>query len=292
MNQPPRIKDLFDLPESVQRIQFVTRLENAVAHPAETSSTYVVTPRLAAALDRALGTVASAVRDGHGIERDSRHLAQRGRRALGARLAMRRPWVDRFVLAPIARLLLPPLVDRSVPSMAPIAVGGVLAVIGAILIGIRWPVTGLVFDCLAVIGFGLAQGLSWLRGEDRQARWLDAAISATVAIGVILLGFTVSRDAGTATGWFAAAALLVSGALLERAAPAKTRHRWWGNPPAYLLILTIAAIAGEPLAGLIAASAYAAASLAEAIENCANSLSYNLTTNPLAPDHVGRSRRL
>ena len=208
----------------------------------------------------------SAVRDGHGIERDSRHLAQRGRRALGARLAMRRPWVDRFILAPIARLLLPPLVDRSVPSMAPIAVGGVLAVIGAILIGIRWPVTGLVFDCLAVIGFGLAQGLSWLRGEDRQARWLDAAISATVAIGVILLGFTVSRDAGTATGWFAAAALLVSGALLERAAPAKTRHRWWGNPPAYLLILTIAAIAGEPLAGLIAASAYAAASLAEAIE--------------------------
>jgi hypothetical protein len=208
----------------------------------------------------------AATREGHGIERDSRALAQRSRRALGARLAMRRPWIERFVLAPIARRLLPPLVERGGPAMAPAAIGGVLALAGLLLILLRWPTAGLIAGFFGVVGFNLAQGLCWLRGEDRPARWLDGATQATAAATALLLGATLSHDVATGSGWLAAAGLIAAGALVERAAPAATRPSWWGSPAAYLLLLALAGIAGQPLLGLVLGAVYATASLADAVE--------------------------
>lgn len=207
-----------------------------------------------------------AVRAGHGIERDSRSLAQRGRRALGARLAQRRPWIDRFVLTPIARIALPPLVDRRLPWQWASAAGTVLGLIGAGLIVWRWPGGGLVLACLGAVGLSFGQGLAWLGGAERPARRHDWAIGGLAALAALLLGGTISHDSGTASGWLAAAGLLVAGALVERAAPARARPHWWGSPIAYLLLLTVLTLFGLPLAGLIAGAGYAAASLIAAVE--------------------------
>src|ERR1019366_4260116 len=59
-----RVKDLFDLPESVHKIGFVEELARAVLHPKVTAETYVVTPAIVAAFDKALDLVGGALRDG------------------------------------------------------------------------------------------------------------------------------------------------------------------------------------------------------------------------------------
>lgn len=207
-----------------------------------------------------------AIREGFGIERDSRALAQRGRRALGMRLAQRRPWIDRFVLTPIARTILPPLVDRGISWTWITAAGAVLSTIGLALILKRWPNTGLVLADLGVATIGFGQGLVAMAGSERAARWHGWAIAGFTMLAVILLGATLSHDARTASGWFAAVALIVAGTLVERAAPERLRPHWWGSPSAYLLLVTVLALIGMPLAGLISAAAYAAVSLAAAIE--------------------------
>lgn len=58
----PLTKPLFDLPESIHKIGFVEVLASAVANPAATASTYVVTPPLAEAFDRSLSLVGSSLK--------------------------------------------------------------------------------------------------------------------------------------------------------------------------------------------------------------------------------------
>ena len=207
-----------------------------------------------------------AVQDGHGIERHSAQLVRRSRRALGARLGTRRPWIDRFVLGPIARLLLPPLADRRVPPGALAATGGLFGVVGWALAATRWPASGLALDLLATIALALGEGLCWLGGDERQARWQRLAVALVAAVAGMTLGVSLSRASGTATGWFAAATLLVVAAMVERTAPDRHRPSWWGSPAAYLLLLWIATIARQPLAGLMLMAGYAAASLAASIQ--------------------------
>lgn len=60
----PRVKDLFDLPESVHKIGFVEELARAVKQPKVTAETYVVTPAIVVAFDKALDLVGGALRDG------------------------------------------------------------------------------------------------------------------------------------------------------------------------------------------------------------------------------------
>ena len=55
------IRDLIDIPERVHRDDFVLRLAEGVARPDETLRTYVVTPQLAGAFDRALGLIRDAL---------------------------------------------------------------------------------------------------------------------------------------------------------------------------------------------------------------------------------------
>jgi len=61
---PHRVKDLFDLPESVHKIGFVEELSRAVERPKVTAETYVVTPALVGAFERTLDLVGSALKDG------------------------------------------------------------------------------------------------------------------------------------------------------------------------------------------------------------------------------------
>ena len=58
------IRDLIDIPERVHRDDFVLRLAEGVAKPAETLRTYVVTPQLADAFDRALDLIKGALASG------------------------------------------------------------------------------------------------------------------------------------------------------------------------------------------------------------------------------------
>ncbi len=58
------IRDLIDIPERVHRDDFVLRLAEGVTRPAETLQTYVVTPQLAGAFDRALDLIRGALTSG------------------------------------------------------------------------------------------------------------------------------------------------------------------------------------------------------------------------------------
>ena len=58
------IRDLIDIPERVHRDDFVLRLAEGVTNPAETLRTYVVTPQLADAFDRALDLIKGALAAG------------------------------------------------------------------------------------------------------------------------------------------------------------------------------------------------------------------------------------
>lgn len=63
MNQFARVKDLFELPEHLSKSAFVLKLAEGVEDPKTTASTYVVTPALVDAFDRALAIVGAALRD-------------------------------------------------------------------------------------------------------------------------------------------------------------------------------------------------------------------------------------
>ena len=60
----PLIRDLIDIPEQIHRDDFVLRLAEGVARPTETLRTYVVTPQVAGAFDRALDLIKGAVASG------------------------------------------------------------------------------------------------------------------------------------------------------------------------------------------------------------------------------------
>jgi hypothetical protein len=57
------LRDILDLPEQVRKSDFVIRLTEGVAHPAELLRDYAITPDIHAAYDKALGFVGKAIRD-------------------------------------------------------------------------------------------------------------------------------------------------------------------------------------------------------------------------------------
>lgn len=63
MTAVSRVKDLFELPEHLSKSAFVLKLAEGVEDPRTTASTYVVTPALVDAFDRALAIVGAALRD-------------------------------------------------------------------------------------------------------------------------------------------------------------------------------------------------------------------------------------
>lgn len=61
--QPTLVRDLFDLPEHIRKGDFVLKLAEGIEDAKTTAETYVVTPALAEAFDKALRLVGSALRD-------------------------------------------------------------------------------------------------------------------------------------------------------------------------------------------------------------------------------------
>lgn len=208
----------------------------------------------------------TAVREGHGIQHSARALVAKGRSALTAALGNRANWVDRFLLAPLARLVLPPLVARGLPAIGLAAFGTLLSAAGLGAIALGWCASGLGAVVVALALLGLADLLGWLRDERMLVtilRWLQPA---SVVLAVLILGWQTSVMAATQTALLLAGGTVIAGALAERAAGATQRRLWWAIPTAYPLILLPAAIAGYATVGLAVAGAYATVSLGFAIE--------------------------
>ena len=207
-----------------------------------------------------------AVRAGHGIERQARTLEERGRAVLMTIVSGRRGWFDRFVLAPIARLALPLLVDRGAAGTTVGAAGGALSVAGLVTIGAGLPTVGLLLSLVGCIALALGSVLSGLRDDAPMARGQTLAIGGVAAASILIFAFFVSGYAGNNTALAIGTALVAIGALAERAILERERQLWWGSPAAYLLIVALFAILGFPVFGLGVTAVYATATLAVVIE--------------------------
>jgi hypothetical protein len=204
-----------------------------------------------------------SVRDGHAIEHSASALASRGRAVLAATVSDRRNWFNAFALAPIAKLVAPRLVERGVATAAVAAAGGVMGATGAVLVGAGMTASGLIVALIGCLSLGLGRVLASLRDETGLARAQTLATAIVPAAATAALGWTLDAPLALAS----AVALLYLGAIGERAVQRPRRRGWWGSPPAYLLLLTIGALAGSGMAGLLAATLYAAATLAAAVES-------------------------
>ncbi|MDQ0837523.1 hypothetical protein [Sphingomonas faeni] len=207
-----------------------------------------------------------AVRGGHGIERQARTLEERGRAVLMTIVSGRRGWFDRFVLAPIARLALPLLVDRGAGGTTVGAAGAALGVAGLVTIGVGLPSIGLMLSLVGCIALALGSVLSGLRDDASMARWQTLGIGGVAAASILVFAFFVSGYAGNNTALAIGTALVAIGTLAERAILERERQLWWGSPTAYLLIVALFAILGFPVFGLGVTAVYATATLAVVIE--------------------------
>jgi hypothetical protein len=213
-----------------------------------------------------------AVRGGHGIERQARTLEERGRAVLMTIVSGRRGWFDRFVLAPIARLALPLLVDRGAGGTTVGAAGAALGVAGLVTIGVGLPSIGLMLSLVGGIALALGSVLSGLRDDASMARWQTLGIGGVAGASILVFAFFVSGYAGNNTALAIGTALVAIGALAERAILERERQLWWGSPTAYLLIVALFAILGFPVFGLGVTAVYATATLAVVIERLRRTL--------------------
>ena len=178
----------------------------------------------------------------------------------------RRSWFDRYVLAPIARLSLPRLVERAVPAHVAGGVGTGLGLLGLVLIGFGLPAFGLLVTIIGTLGLGLAETLAGLRDEQGAVRAHSALIAGLAALAIAVLGWQHYRLWTDDLAPMFAIMLIVLAILTERAALYRFRRRWWASPPAYLLVVLPATMLGMTLGGLVLASIYAIVTLASAIE--------------------------
>ena len=209
---------------------------------------------------------AEALAHGHGIERDAAALAARGRAVLAAIVSGRRGWFDRWLLAPLARVALPAMIDRGWPGAAVASTGAVLGLAGLVAVAAGWSVAGLALAFVACLILALGATLSGLRDEPR-VEWAGRTAGLGLpALAALSLGAAESGRAGNVAALAVALALVALAALAERAGPERMRRLWWGSAPAYLLVMLAATAVGWPLAGLAVAAGYATATLAAAIE--------------------------
>ncbi len=199
---------------------------------------------------------------GHTIERSAQALARRGNGTVAALVARPLRWVDRFLVAPLVRLALPPLMARAVPTVAVVAGAGAIASVAFVALFMGYPALGMAVACLGIVLAGIAAALAWVRDEGALAQGADQVGPAIAAVAAVLVGLGEDRPAGP----ILAGALVIAAALLERAALPAMQRRWWASPAAYPLAMLPPLIAGEPLVALAAAALYAAATLTAAIE--------------------------
>lgn len=202
---------------------------------------------------------------GHGVERRATVLERYNRAIIEASVADRGGWYDRFVTAPIARLMLPRLIRRRVTATS-IAIGGLLATAGGLVTMLAGPLGGgLLVTFLGTTGIELARTLASLRDEAPLAFLTDRMGLVAPAAGVLVLGVETARRGGGGEVLVAVIALLTLAALAERAG-AGGRERSWGSPPVYLALATVGTLLRFPLAGVGFAAGYAALTAARAVE--------------------------
>lgn len=204
-------------------------------------------------------------RNGHGIEARRDTLEARSRAVVGATLASRPGWFNRWLVRPLARAAMPWLMRRHVPTAA--LAGGTAAVALAALAAL-WLgqlTAGLLVSVLAVALAALVASFAWLRDEEVLARAMTGAMLGVPALAALLVGDALDAQTGELTGRVLALALVVAGALGHRAMP-RGRPIAWGDAPAYLVTITLGTILGMPFLGLAAAALYATVTLALAIE--------------------------
>ncbi len=210
---------------------------------------------------------AGAAGEGHGIEHDSRGLARRGRGVFAALAGTRVPWVERWVIGPLARLALPPLVARGASPLALIGTGAVAGIAGCWAIWQGWSASGLGGVSLAAALFLIGGMLAWLRGDEAETAWADRATQAVAAIAILLVGFVSDKMQGTNTGIVLAIAVIVAAGLVERVRGIAAPRRWWAGASAYPLLLIPFAALGQAVTGLAALALYAALTLLGGIED-------------------------
>jgi len=206
-----------------------------------------------------------AVRDGHGIGHAGAALEQRGRTVMAAMVSGRSGWFERFVVAPLARSVIPLLVPRTVPVAAVAAGGGIAGLIGWALIAYGHPVGGVLFALLGSVAGLLGAILADLRDERGAERWTRTGAGIVLAGAALLLG-RVADGAESDAGMVLATGLILLGVLGERARGDAPRRTWWGDPCSYGLLVWVGVLLSAPLAGLGAGAIYAGATLTAAIE--------------------------
>ncbi|MBW4329311.1 hypothetical protein KY084_00265 [Stakelama sp. CBK3Z-3] len=207
---------------------------------------------------------ASALKAGHGVERSADALANRSNAVLAALANQRIGWADRYIFTPITRLALPWLVGKSVPNWAVILAGVVLGIGSLGLLGYGLTAWGMGVSLLSVACFSTGSLLSWLRGDDRRARWQEGAIIGLAGLAVLMAGGqAMMRGVGWPVMALAITVLIVA-AIVERA-PVR-RRPWFGNAPSYLLLLFPFVAAGYIVPGIAAVLLYALTTLGIAVE--------------------------
>ena len=198
----------------------------------------------------------------HSIERSAQALARRGNGMVAALVAKPLRWADRYLLAPLVRFALPPLMARTVPTLGLIAASGAVAIGGFFTILSGHPAIGMGITCLAIVIATVASAIAWVRDESGLAQFADHAKPGMAALAALLVGYGAARPAGP----ILAVALVIAAALLERAADPALQRRWWASPAAYPAVLFVVLLLGQPLLALAAAGLYAAGTLVAAIE--------------------------
>lgn len=205
------------------------------------------------------------IRQGHGIEHRAALMETRSRTVLSALVSARRGWFDRFVVNPLARPAMAPLVQRAIPAAAVIAVTTLLAIGSMAALWFDRPVIGLIGTIATGVGLSIAGLLADLRDEPASLRtaWWGARV--VPALAVLLVGYRETVATADHGAIAVALAALVAAGLVERARP-QTTPAWWATPPAYPFVLLAGVLPGMATAGLVVAGVYAAATLASAIE--------------------------
>lgn len=209
---------------------------------------------------------ADAEKAGHGIVHRAEALDARGRAVVARLVSGRRSWFDRYILAPVARLALPRLVERAVPAHVAGSAGAGLGLLGLALIVFSFPALGLTVAVAGTLALGLGETLAGLRDEQGAARGHSAAIAGLAALAIAALGWHYYHALAEEIAPVLALMLIILGILAERAGLYRFRRRWWASPPAYLLVVLPLALLGTGLWGLVLAGIYAIVTLASAIE--------------------------
>ncbi|GGO89903.1 hypothetical protein [Stakelama pacifica] len=214
---------------------------------------------------RPLALPMSAIRAGHGVERSADALAGRSNAVLAALANQRIGWADRYIFTPVTRFVLPWLVRKSVPDWSVLLSGIVSGLLALGLFGYGLPGWGAGAALISTACFSTGALLSWLRGDDRRARWQEGAIIGLAALALTMAaGVTVLEGAGWPVLALALGAIAV--AAIAQRMPVR-RRAWYGNAASYLLLFFPFALFGAIAPGVAAVLGYALATLAAAVEN-------------------------